>query len=108
MEPANCSHGCWANTSRRIFPCGKDIHRLTACFPVATSLTTLSGTSMSVPMANPCEPREQSMIAASETTCHNLETAVLAHSSNDARAHRSRRLLARTDLGVQREDHCQL
>ena len=32
------------------------------------------------------------MIAASGTTCHNLKTAVLAHSSNDARAHRSRRL----------------
>lgn len=62
-----------------------------ACSPVATSLMTRSGTSMSVPMAGCCEPREQSMMAASGTTCHNLKTAVPAHSSNDARAHRSRR-----------------
>src|SRR5437660_8175688 len=95
MEPANCLHGCWAKTSRRISPCGKDIHRLTACSPVATSLMTRSGTSMSVPMAGPCEPRERSMIAVSGTTCHNPETAVLAHSSNDVRAHHSRRSLAR-------------
>jgi hypothetical protein len=38
--------------------------------------------------------RTQSMIAASGTTCHNPKTAVLARSSNDARAHRSRRSLA--------------
>jgi len=37
------------------------------------------------------ETREQSMMAASGTTCHNPKTAVPAHSSNDARAHRSRR-----------------
>ena len=51
-------------------------------------------TSMSVPMASSCEPRERSMIAASGTTCHNLKSAALARSSNDARAHRSRRSLA--------------
>jgi transposase len=89
--PANCLRGCWARTSRRISPCGKGIHRLMACSPVATSLMTRSGTSMSVPMAGSCEPREQSMMAVSGTTCHNLKTAVPAHSSNDARAHRSRR-----------------
>jgi len=74
----------------RISPCGS-IHRLMASSRVATSLMTRSGTSMSVPMAGSCEPREQSMMAASGTTCHNLKTAVPAHSSNDARAHRSRR-----------------
>jgi hypothetical protein len=41
---------------------------------------------MSVTMAGCCEPREQSMIAASGTTCYNFKTAVPAHSSNDARA----------------------
>jgi transposase len=72
-------------------PCGKDIHRLMACSPVANSPSTLSGTSMSAPMASSCEPLEQSMIAASGTTCHNLKSAALARSSNDVRAHRSRR-----------------
>jgi len=72
-------------------PCGNDIHRLTACSHVSNSRTTLSGTSTSVPMASSCEPRERSMIIVSGTTCHNLKTAVLARSSNDARAHRSRR-----------------
>ena len=75
-------------------PCGNDIHRLTACSHVSNSRTTLSGTSTSVPMASSCEPRERSMIIVSGTTCHNLKTAVLARSSNDARAHRSRRSLA--------------
>ena len=87
-------HGCWAKASRRISPCGKDIHRPMASSPVANSRTPLSGTSMSAPMASCCEPRERSMMAASGTTCHNLKTAVLARSSNDARAHRSRRSLA--------------
>src|ERR1700730_9850091 len=58
-----------------------------ACSPVATSLMTRSGMSMTVPMAGSCEPREQSMMAASGTTCHNLKTAVPAHSSEDARNH---------------------
>src|ERR1700710_2786797 len=53
--------------------------------------TTLSETSIPVRMASSCEPRERSMIAASGTTCHNLKSAVLARSSNDVRAHRSRR-----------------
>jgi transposase len=94
MGPANCLPGCWAKASRRTSPCGKDIHRLMACSSVTSSRTTLSGTSMSVPIASSCEPRERSTIAASGTTCHNLKTAVLARSSNDARAHRSRRSLA--------------
>src|SRR5438552_449542 len=80
MEPANCLHGCWAKTSRRISPCGKDIHRLTACSPVATSLMTRSGTSTSVPMAGRCEPRERSMIAVSGTTCHNPEPSAIPSS----------------------------
>ena len=37
------------------------------------------------------EPREPSMMAASGTTYHNLKTAALAHSSNNAPARRSRR-----------------
>jgi hypothetical protein len=72
-EPANCLHGCWAKASRRISRCGKDIHRLMACSPVANSRMTLSGTSMSAPMASSCEPRERSMMAASGTTCHNQD-----------------------------------
>src|SRR3984893_15117412 len=94
MEPANCLHGCWAKASRRISPCGKDIHRPMACSPVANSPTTLNETFMFVRMASSCEPRERFMIAASGTTCHNLKIAALARSSNDARAHRSRRSLA--------------
>ena len=54
----------------------------------------LSGTSMSAPMASSCEPREGFMIVASGTTCLNLKSVALARSSNDARAHRSRRSLA--------------
>jgi Transposase DDE domain len=61
-------HGCRAKASRRISPCGNDIHRLMACSPVANSPTTLSKTSISVPMASSCEPPERSMIAASGTT----------------------------------------
>jgi transposase len=94
MEPANCLHGCWAKASPRTSPCGKDIHRLMACSPVVNSLTMLSGTSMSAPMASSCGLRERFMIAASGTTCHNLKSAAVARSSNDARAHRSRRSLA--------------
>jgi Transposase domain (DUF772)/Transposase DDE domain len=75
-------------------PCGKDIRRLMACSPVANSPTTLNETSMSVRTTSSCEPRERSMMAAPGTTCHNLNSAVLARSSNDARAHRSRRSLA--------------
>ena len=75
-------------------PCGKDMHRLMACSPVANSPMTLSETSISVRMASSCEPRGRSMIAASGTTCHNLKSAALARSSHDARARRSRRSLA--------------
>ena len=84
--------GCWARTSRRISPCGKEIRRLTACSPVASSLTTPCGTSMSVRMVGSCEPPGQSTRAASGITCHIPGTAVLAHSSNDARAHRSKKI----------------
>jgi hypothetical protein len=66
---ANCLRGCWARTSRRISSCGKGIHRLMACSPLATSLMTRSGMSTFVPMARCCEPQEQSMTAASGTTC---------------------------------------
>jgi transposase len=72
-------------------PVWEEIRRLTACSPVASSLTMPCGTSMSVRMAGSCEPQGQSTRAASEITCHIPGTAVLAHSSNDARAHRSRR-----------------
>jgi hypothetical protein len=75
-------------------PVWERFRRLMACSPVANSPTTLNETSMSVRMTSPCEPRGQSMMAAPGTTCHNLKSAVLARSSNDARAHRSRRSLA--------------
>jgi len=48
-------------------------------------------TSKSVAVASSCEPRDRSMMAASGTTCHNLKTVALARSSNDVRAHHSRR-----------------
>ena len=47
---------------------GEAVLEMMACSPVVNPPMTLSGTSMFVPMASSCEPREQSMMAASGTT----------------------------------------